>query len=203
MKTAELTALGISEEVATQILAINGKDIENAKSAQAKVISDLTSERDSFKSQFETATETLKKFEGIDPEKIQGELADYRKKAEDAEKNFTAQITKRDQRDWIKAKLDAYGVKSPLARKQIAAEVMSDTEGLKWQPEKDGKPAAFLGFDDYMKAAKEEDSNLYLTEEEKKAAEEAAKLKEKAPEFTGPAGTQGKSGEKKTPPKIF
>lgn len=209
MKTAELTALGITEEVATQILAINGKDIENAKASVAaakdKEIATLTTERDGLQSQLGTATETLKKFEGIDPQQIQTELQTYKAQAEEAEKKFTREITTRDQRDWLTAKLDEYGVKSPLARRQITAEIMSESNGLKWQAAKDGKPAMFYGFDDYMKAAKAEDPALYLTAEEKAAAEKQAAAEKKAPTFTGPTGDEGGSqgAAKYTPPKIF
>lgn len=207
MKTAELTALGITEEVATQVLAINGKDIENAKAtvtaAKDKEIAALTTARDGLQSQLDTATTTLKKFEGIDPQQIQQEIQAYKQQAEDAQKHFSAQITARDQRDWLKAKLDEYGVKSPLARKQITTEVMSEQDGLKWKPAEDGKPGTFYGFDDYMKAAKAEDDTLYQTAEEKAAAEKAAELEKKAPTFTGPTTNTGTGSEKYTPPKIF
>lgn len=210
MKTAELTALGITEEIATQILAINGKDIENAKAAKDKEIAALTTERDGLKTRLDTADAALKKFEGIDPEQIQKEIQTYKQQAEDAEKKYSAQIARRDQKEWITAQLDKYGVKSPLARKQITAEVMSEKDGLKWKPGEDDKSGMFYGFDDYMKAAKEEDSTLYQTAEEKAAAEEAAKKAEeaaaaaqKAPKFTGAAGEPAPTGEKFTPPKIF
>jgi len=88
MKTAELTAIGLTEEQATQVLAMNGKDIESAKAAKDKVIADLTGERDDYKARLETAETTLKGFEGIDPEKIQQEIQSYKQKAEDAEKDF-------------------------------------------------------------------------------------------------------------------
>lgn len=209
MKTEELTALGITEEQASKILAINGKDIEHAKStvaaAKDKEIGTLTTERDGLRSQLDTANDTLKKFEGIDPQQIQTELQTYKTQAEEAEKKFTREITARDQRDWLNAKLDEYGVKSPLARRQITAEVMSETDGLKWQPAKDGKPGTFFGFDDYMKAAKAEDDTLYQTAEEKAAAEKQAGLEKKAPAFTGSTGDDGGSqgAAKYVPPKIF
>lgn len=209
MKTAELTALGISEEVAAKVLAINGKDIENAKTsvseAKKKEIDKLTGERDGLRTQLDTANETLKKFEGIDPKQIQDELKTYKERAEKAEQDYARGITERDQRDWLKKKLDDYGVKSPLARKQIMQEVMSPEDGLKWQPEKGDKPALFFGFDDYMKAAKAEDDTLYQTAEEKAAAEQQEDLEKGGPEFTGPAGDKPGAGgkERYTPPKIF
>lgn len=194
MKTEELTAIGLTDEQATQVLAINGKDIEKHKSR----ITALEGERDNYKSQFETANATLKKFEGIDPEKIQEEIQTYKDKAANAEKDFNRQITQRDQKDWINAKLDEYGVTSPYSRRQLTSDCMADDSGLKW---KDG---SFFGFDDFMKAAKEKDNSLYLTKEEKEEAEKAAKLKNNAPTFTGPTGDPDPgSGKKFTPPKIF
>ena len=197
MKTAELTALGVSEEVAAQILAINGKDIENAKAAKDKEITTLTAERDDLKTRLATAEDTLKKFGDKTPEQIQQEIKDYQQKAADAEKDYSKKILQRDQKDWVKAQLDTYDVKSPLARKQIITEVMDEENGLKW---KDG---AFVGFGEFMEAAKKEDASLYLTAEEKKAAEEAAAAAAKAPKFTGSTGGNEGKEKKYTPPVIF
>lgn len=194
MKTEELTAIGLTEEQATQVLAINGKDIEKHK----KQITAVEGERDAFKAQLDTANETLKKFEGIDPQQIQTELQTYKTKAEEAEKKFTREMTQRDQKDWIGKKLDEYGVTSPYARRQLTSDIMAEDSGLSW---KDG---AYYGFDDFMKSAKEKDNGLYQTAEEKAAAEKEAAQKAKAPTFTGPTGDPAGGGEKKfTPPKIF
>lgn len=194
MKTEELTAIGLTEEQANQVLAINGKDIEKHKSR----ITALEGERDNYKSQLDTANATLKKFEGIDPAKIQDEIQTYKTKAEEAERDFNRQITQRDQKDWIKAKLDEYGVTSPYARRQLTSDCMAEDSGLTW---KDG---SFFGFDDFMKAAKEKDKSLYLTAEEKAEAEKAAAQKAKAPTFTGPAGDPTPGTDKKfVPPKVF
>lgn len=194
MKTEELTAIGLTEEQATQVLAMNGKDIEKHK----KQITTVEGERDAFKAQLDTANETLKKFEGIDPQQIQTELQTYKTKAEEAEKKFTREMTQRDQRDWIGKKLDEYGVTSPYARRQLTSDIMAEDSGLSW---KDG---AYFGFDDFMKSAKEKDNGLYQTAEEKAEAEKAAAQKAKAPTFTGPTGDPAGGGDKKfTPPKVF
>ena len=194
MKTEELTAIGLTEEQATQVLAMNGKDIEKHK----KQITTVEGERDAFKAQLDTANETLKKFEGIDPQQIQTELQTYKTKAEEAEKKFTREMTQRDQKDWIGKKLDEYGVTSPYARRQLTSDIMAEDSGLSW---KDG---AYYGFDDFMKSAKEQDNGLYQRAEEKAAAEKEAAQKAKAPTFTGPTGDPAGGGEKKfTPPKVF
>ncbi len=193
MKTEELIALGLTDEQATQVIAIHGKDIEKHK----RQIETLEGERDGFKTQFETADAALKKFDGIDPEKIQGEVQTYKTQLEDAKKDFAKQLTQRDQRDWITEQLDKYGVKSPFARKQLTSDCMAEDSGLTW---KDG---AFFGFDDFMKAAKEKDSGLYQTQEEKEAADKLEQQRANAPDFTGCAGNTNPSKEKYVPPKIF
>ena len=194
MKTEELTAIGLTEEQASQVLAMNGKDIEKYK----KQIPTVEGERDAAKAQLDTANATLKKFEGIDPQQIQQELQTYKTQAEEAEKKYTRELTQRDQKDWIGKKLDEYGVSSPYARRQLTSDCMAEGSGLTW---KDG---AFFGFDDFMKSAKEKDASLYQTAEEKAAAEKEAANKANAPTFTGPTGDPTPGTDKKfTPPKIF
>ena len=194
MKTEELTAIGLTEEQASQVLAMNGKDIEKYK----KQVTTVEGERDAAKAQLDTANATLKKFEGIDPQQIQQELQTYKTQAEEAEKKYTRELTQRDQKDWIGKKLDEYGVTSPYARRQLTSDCMAEGSGLTW---KDG---AFFGFDDFMKSAKEKDASLYQTAEEKAAAEKEAANKAKAPTFTGPTGDPTLGTDKKfTPPKVF
>ena len=61
-----------------------------------KAISKLETERDKWKEQAETAEETLKSFEGIDLTNMRKELADWKKKAEDAQAEFDKKIAERD-----------------------------------------------------------------------------------------------------------
>ena len=187
-----------TDEQINGLLNLHTADIGKALKKQEKQITDLTAERDGLQEQLTKANETLTSFEGVDPAKLKDEVEKYKKAAKDAEADYKAKMTQRDQRDWLKEKLDSYDVKSPFARAQLVSEIMNAENGLKW---KDG---AFYGFDDYMKAAKEKDASLYLTEEEKKAEAEKKAQEEKAPKFTGPAGTGGGTSENKyVPPKIF
>lgn len=192
MKTSELKDLGLNQEQIDAVFRLNGLDVENAKAP----IAALTTERDDLKTRLATAEDTLKGFDGKSADEVKAEIAQYKKQAEDAEKNRQTELTKRDQRDWVKGQLDKYGVSSPYARRQLAADVMDEKEGLKW---KDG---AFQGFDDFMRSAKEKDSGLYQTAEEKAEAEKKAALEKKAPKFTGHAGPQPQD-DKYVPPKIF
>ena len=203
-----------------EILKANGIEIPEEKQADVKkafferyksvgeftkATGKLEAERDGYKSQLEALQEATKGFEGMDAEKVKAELAEWKKKAEDAEKNFNAQITARDQRDWLKTKLEEYGVTSPYARKQLMAECMDEKSGLKWK----GAETGFYGFDDFMKDAKKADPSLYQSAEEKaaseKEAQEAAKTAEaakNAPKFTSPA-TEPASGKAASPAPIL
>ena len=171
-----------------------------------KTVGKLEAERDGYKTQLEALQETAKSFEGVDPAKLKEEVARWKQKATDAEKNFNAQITARDQRDWLNAKMEEYGVTSPYARKQLMSECMDETSGLKWK----GAETGFFGFDDFMKAAKKADPSLYQSAEEKaasqKEAQEAAKTAEaaqNAPKFTSPTAQPASGGKSAPPPPII
>ena len=201
MKTEELTALGLTEEQVSGVFKLNGLDIEAGKKRIAELegqVTGLTTERDELNNRLTTANETLAGFEGIDPAAIKGEVAKYKKQAEDAEKSYTAKLRERDQRDWLNKKLDEYGVKSPYARRQLISDAMAEGSGLSWKDE------PFFGFDDYMKAAKEKDADLYQTAEEREAAKQQEEQKKQQPAFVGASGNNGaQGGQKYTPPKLF
>lgn len=164
-----------------------------------KAVGKLESERDGYKTQLAELQEATKGFEGMDAEKVKAEIANLKKKAEDAEKSFNAQITARDQRDWLKGKLEEYGVTSPYARKQLMAECMDEKSGLKWK----GADTGFYGFDDFMKDAKKADPSLYQSAEEKAEAAKTAEAAKNAPKFTSPATQPANGGKSAPPPPII
>lgn len=195
MRTEELLNLGLTQEQADAVFKLNGKEI-NALKKQVETLGD---EKTDLQSRLDTAENTLQKFDGIDPEAIKGEIEQYKQAAVDAEKSYTAKIRTRDQKDWLNRKLDEYGVNSPFARRQLIADITAEGEsGLPWRDD------SFLGFDDYMKAAHEKDSSLYMDEEQKQIAAKNKQLEQGAPGFVGPLGSEGGQQSKKyTPPKIF
>lgn len=203
MKKDELTALGLTDEQIKGVQALNGKDIESHKTALAAA----EKERDTYKGQAETlqgqldaANATIEKFGDATPESIaqlQTDVEKYKKDAADAQKKYDTDITQRDQTAWLDGQLDEYGVKSPLARKAIKAEVMSSDNGLQWRNDK------FMGFAEYMSDAKKDNPDLYQTKEEQEAAAAEAKKKEGAPNFAGATGDDGSGGQAFTPPRLF
>jgi seryl-tRNA synthetase len=203
MKTEELKALGLTEEQVNGVMAIHGKDT----TAHNTALSTAEQARDTYKSQAEnlqtqldTANATIESFGDVKPEDVANlreQVNTYKTEAANAKAKYDADITQRDQTAWLNTQLDTFGVKSPLARQAITANVMAEKTGLPWRDN------AFLGFADYMKAEKEKDPTLYLTEEEK-AAEEAAQNKAGgSPAFAGATGSDGTEGSGYTPPRVF
>ena len=200
MKTEELIALGLTEEQAKQVFAMNGKDIN----ALQKKISTMETEREGLNEQIKAANETIAKYDGIDPAAYREEIERYKKQMEDTEKAYGEKLMKRDQTDWLNKRFDEYGVKSPYARRQLSSDAMSAESGLSW---KDG---AFFGFDDFMKSAKSKDSSLYESADEKAAREAAEKEKEKEkeeqerkPGIVGKTGNDSGDDNPKKAPRFF
>lgn len=163
---------------------------------QKKKLTDTEAERDGLQEQLADAQETLKGFDGVDVEKWKQDIADYQKRAEDAEANAQKQISERDQRDYLNAEFEKLGIKSERTRRSLMADIMGD-DGLKW---KDGK---FLGLSDYLESENEKD-HFYKTQEELDLEEKQQRAAGNVPKFTDPS--QGKNdppAETKTVPKIW
>ena len=93
--TLKSFGIEIPEDKQADVKKALSEHYKNAKEV-AKTLSKVEGERDDWKERAETAEETLKSFDGIDPANIQTELAGWKKKAEDAEKEFNAKIYDRD-----------------------------------------------------------------------------------------------------------
>ena len=76
MKLEELTKLGIPEEAAKKVLALNEAEI----SAEAKKLTDKDAELTMAADKIKELTETVKKFDGVDVEKLKTDLAEMAKK---------------------------------------------------------------------------------------------------------------------------
>lgn len=175
MKTEELKAQGLTEEQISFVMAENGKDLKKLQ----KENDNLTADRDTWKEKAEAAETTLKGFEGVDLETMQKELADWKQKATEAEKNAQAQLYERDFNDALKAELENVKFSSEAAKRAIMAEIKES--GLKL---KDGK---ILGLNDLISQMKEKDASAFVDEEHQKAQQNAAR-------FTQPFNRSGQSG---------
>lgn len=121
-----------------------------------KKIGKVEGERDNYKQQLDTATETLKGFEGVDVETMKTQLKDWQTKAENAEKDYQAKLEQRDFEDALKAAMEGYKFTSEAAKRAVMSEVKS--AGLKL---KDGK---ILGLNDLMETIKSGDASAFVDE---------------------------------------
>ena len=153
--TLKSFGIEIPEDKQADVKKALSENYKNAKEV-AKTLSKVEGERDNWKERAETAEETLKGFDGIDPENIQTELAGWKKKAEDAEKEFNAKIYDRDFSDALKAALDDVKFSSEAAKKSVMADIKE--AGLKL---KDGK---ILGLNDLIEQMKQSDASAFVDE---------------------------------------
>ena len=69
MKKEELIALGVEEEVAKQILVINGRDIEKHKKLA-----------EAYRIDMEKANDELEKYKGVDIDSLNKQIEDWKVK---------------------------------------------------------------------------------------------------------------------------
>lgn len=89
MKKTDLTALGLTDELAEQIIVLHGKDIESHKS---KLVTAQT-EIDGLKTQLTEAGTTIEGFKKMDVDGIKAAADDYKAKFEQAQTEAQKQIT--------------------------------------------------------------------------------------------------------------
>lgn len=120
-----------------------------------KIVSKLETERDNFKSRAETAEETLKGFDGKDFDTIIKERDDWKKKAEDSEKNYAAKIAEREKEDLLKEAFADIKFTSEAAKKSIVAQV-SESVSV--------KNGRLIGFNDLLDEARKNDASAFVDE---------------------------------------
>lgn len=163
-----LRSLGIEvpenkESEVRKKLSENYKNIAEVE----KTTNTLETDRNSWKERAEAAEETLKKFDGVDLDTIQGELADWKQKAADAEKNAQKQIYERDFADALKAELESVKFTSEAAKRDVTAQIKAAELKLK-----DGK---ILGLSDLIGQIKKADASAFVDEQQEQL--EAGKAK--------------------------
>ena len=122
MKTEDLKAQGLTDEQISFVMSENGKDIGKIQ----KKLDDMTEDRDKEKNRADTAEETLKGFDGVDVEGLNKSIADWKKKAEDAEKDYKQKLADRDFNDLVSAEI---AKANGLNKKAIMA--LLDVDNLK------------------------------------------------------------------------
>lgn len=161
MKREELKNLGLEEDQIEKVMSAYGKDLQDLQ----KQVTDLTSERDSFKSQFEESGKTIEELQGKakDNEEAQKAIAEWQKQAEKAQ----AALTNTQKNNAIELALRDAGA---LNAKAVKALLDGDIINFK-----DGK---ISGLEEQIKELKAaEDSNFLFKSDQSAEPQETPKPK--------------------------
>ena len=140
-----------------------------------KKLSKLQNENESLKERAETAEETLKGFEGKDFDTITKERDEWKKKAEDAEREYSAKEAEREKQELLKEAFAEIEFTSESAKKAIMAQISENVSV------KNGK---LIGFNDLLEDAKKNDASAFVDKEQQNLEQNKAK-------FTTPMNNQG------------
>lgn len=133
-----------------------------------KKVSKLQTENETLKQRAETAEETLKGFEGIDPTKIQGELEEWKKKAEEAEASAKKQIYDRDFADALRTELESVKFTSEAAKRDVMSQITAAELKLR-----DGK---ILGLSDLIAQIRKSDASAFVDEQQEQLEQGKARF---------------------------
>lgn len=167
IETLKSFGIDIPEDKQADVKKALSEHYKNAGEV-TKTLTKVEGERDAWKERAETAENTLKSFEGIDPESIKGELATWKQKAADAEKAYNDKIYERDFADALKNALEDVEFSSASAKKAVMADIKE--AGLKL---KDGK---ILGLNDLLEQMKKDDASAFVDENQKQAGQNQARF---------------------------
>ena len=140
-----------------------------------KKLSKLQTENETLKQRAETAEETLKGFDGKDFDTITRERDEWKKKAEDAEKEYSAKEAEREKQELLKEAMAEIEFTSESAKKAIMAQIAENVSV------KNGK---LIGFNDLLEDAKKNDASAFVNKEQQNLEQNKAKI------FTGPMKNQ-------------
>ena len=140
-----------------------------------KKLSKLQNENESLKERAETAEETLKGIEGKDFDTITKERDEWKKKAEDAEREYSAKEAEREKQELLKEAFAEIEFTSESAKKAIMAQISENVSV------KNGK---LIGFNDLLEDAKKNDASAFVDKAQQNLEQNKAK-------FTTPMNNQG------------
>lgn len=122
MKAEFLRGLGLEQETIDKIMAENKKDVAAEQEKTVKAEND----RDNYKDQLKTATESLDKFKDVDPTAMQGEIDKLNQQLKDKDAEYAAKEADRLFSDTIKEAIKKVG-----GRNEKAVMAMLDMDTLK------------------------------------------------------------------------
>ncbi len=184
MKTDELKAWGLTDEQSEKVMAQYGKDVSKLQKENEK----LTADRDKEKERADTAEETLKKFDGVDPESMEEEIENWKAKAEAAQAEYEKKIAEREFKDILKS-----SISEAKGRNEKAICANLDIEKL--MKSRNQREDVKKALED-LKGA--EDTAFMFVDERQEQLEA-----QRAKPFTGPLNPNGGGAKKMTREEIF
>lgn len=160
MKKEELIALGVEEEVAKQIMAINGKDIEKYKNQANKLSQDLETANEqveAYKAQLDDANTQIQSFKDMDIDGIRQSALDWETKYEADIKALQDKMNAKEYEFAVKEYASQFNFTSDRVKNSIIQDLTA--KGFKLE---NGK---LLGADDYMKQLRESEPTSFVSDE--------------------------------------
>lgn len=136
----------------TKAVAENYKTVNEFNSKVTK----LEGERDSWKDQYTGVKTSLDKFDGVNVDDLKAQIAEQKKKAEEAEKSANEKLAARDYADAVKANTAGIKFSSAAAQRDFESQLQS-----KNLPVNDGK---LSGFTDFLAQYKADNEGAVLDE---------------------------------------
>lgn len=156
MKKEELLEIGLTEEQANQVFAMNGKDVEKYKKAAETAKTDLADAQAKLENR-DKDLERLKATAG-DAEATKKQLEELQTKYTTETEQYKAQLADRDYSDAISKAISGKGLKFSSKSAQRAFETALKEKKLEL---KDGE---LSGLDDFIKAQKEADPDAFASD---------------------------------------
>ena len=120
MKKDDLKLQGLTDEQIDFVMAEYGKGLKKVQTE----LENVKEEKEKLQEQLNTAQETLKSFDGVNPEEFKKTIADYEKAIKDKDAEYAQKLADRDFNDLLK---DSIRTANGLNEKAIMALLDIDT----------------------------------------------------------------------------
>lgn len=146
MKKEELIALGVEEEVAKQILVINGRDIgKHKKLAEA------------YRIDMEKANDELEKFKDVNIDELNKQINDWKAKYETETQALNDQLKSQA----VEFKAQSYLSKFQFTSERVKSSIMADFMKQGFEVDENG---VFVGADEYMTKLQESEPTSFVND---------------------------------------
>lgn len=173
MKKEELIELGIDEEVAKKIMAINGSDIEKHKNQVNKLTQELETANEqveAYKTQLDDANTQIQAFKDMDIDGIRKSADDWKVKYDTDIQALQEKMNAKEYEFAVKE----YANQFKFTSDRVKNSIIQDLKAKEFKLEN----GSLLGADDYMKQLRESEPTSFVSDEPQ----------DKLPQFSKPTG---------------